>query len=612
MAADPNASSPWIPLKSINSPVLNKNIRYLSILGFPEALQAENSEEIDSYLVQKENHGIRCRSRNEPYLWISGKTDLLQEKNQLLQAIGSLPASTKLILCIGSYAGLLLQALLEKITHNQNIRVLVIEPSFASLRAGLTFVDIRPGLETGRLHFAIGSPTQDFLLRTIEKFNLWSDEPAFFLLSPVVETQINPESFHAAYQIESKKQQETFKEDIRFLSQIHNTGTKQIARVLLIDGWPQAPQAVHIHAIKKALDERGIPVHLLEISGYLLDLYPHEYRRHYIRGLLGALNTFQPDVIISYAYHAPQILSGEISAVLNIPWVQVISNLAYYDDTFLDIEHTAVIERHLLPYFSRRGAPHPFFVPIMADYVAGQPVMTSRKFPIVFVGNSLGLSITEASQLRDGWKKRDALLLTILQAEQALGNFDLQQNLYDYLKENPLPQIESFYEEYQVFRYLLCQATAARRVRLLEKLARFGLVVFGDWSNVSLTESPLQGCIKGPIPIDKEPDLFEQGNIFVNIHSVGHVTGPNMRFFNVPGMGGFSLTDGEFQEYLHPGMEMAVFSSEKDLVDQTTYYLHHPKEADQIRYNGFGRVRKDWTYQKWIDMVFTGILLKKT
>ncbi|MDX9753558.1 MAG: glycosyltransferase, partial [bacterium] len=180
-------------------------------------------------------------------------------------------------------------------------------------------------------------------------------------------------------------------------------------------------------------------------------------------------------------------------------------------------------------------------------------------------------------------------------------------NLYDYLAHNPLPQVECPREGYEIFRYLLCQATAARRKRLLEAVARWGLALYGNWRDSVSYNSSLREGLKGPLPIEEEPSLFAQGGIFINIHSVGHVTGPNMRFFNVPGMGGFLLSDGQFGDYLRDGQEMVSFHSEKELVEKVAYYLQHPAEMDEIRHNGHARVCQDWTYSRWLDEVFAAV-----
>jgi hypothetical protein len=266
-----------------------------------------------------------------------------------------------------------------------------------------------------------------------------------------------------------------------------------------------------------------------------------------------------------------------------------------------------LIEENLIPYFKKRGAPRPFFVPIMADYTADQPTPTTRQAPIVFVGNSLGLAEPAVQEFMQRWRGRERLAQVIRQAEAELSVLDPAKNLYQCMDETEFPQLESEEEEYAIFRYLLCQGSAARRTRLLESIAGLGLQLFGgDWNTYLPQNSPLRQCYRGYLPMQEEPKTFSTGHIFVNIHSVGHVTGPNMRFFNVAGMGGFQITDGpEFSRYLELDTEAVFFASAEEFVEKVQTYRHRYQEADEIRANGQARTRRDWTYDRWVEMVFS-------
>ncbi|MDX9755869.1 MAG: glycosyltransferase [bacterium] len=103
----------------------------------------------------------------------------------------------------------------------------------------------------------------------------------------------------------------------------------------------------------------------------------------------------------------------------------------------------------------------------------------------------------------------------------------------------------------------------------------------------------------------EETKALSAGHIFVNIHSIGHVTGPNMRFFNVAGLGGFQISDGPlFRRYLEPGEETVYYSSEEEFVDGVRFYLQNVPAAEAIRAQAQERVRRDWTYSNWLDQVF--------
>ncbi|MDX9754271.1 MAG: hypothetical protein RBU29_09945, partial [bacterium] len=542
-----NPSVTWKSLTPALSPVWKPNLLFLHAVDPGLAGQAAAEASSPALVVQPQGPGIRCRTEAVPPQWISGKTSALEEMKQMQEALQRLPANTTFVIWIGSMAGLAMRGLLEWLGKHAKRKILMIEPTLAHLRACLLLVDLRPGLECGRLHLAVAPPDSEALFAQIERFNLWGESNPQMYAVPGLALPLPARDFEKRYLRDSAQRRVEEMQQIKVIqTRLKEPQASGFSRVLLIDAWPGAPQSVHIHAIEDALRRRGAAARRVPVSGYLLDLHPQEYQRRIRRTLLQALAEFQPDLILSYAYHAPQFLAKDLAAGIPVPWVQVISNLCYYDPVYYPREHTALLERHLIPLYQERGAPHPFFVPLMADYTAPQPVPTDRRQPLVFVGNSLGLALPEVQHLLPRWQKRDALFRAIRRAESDLSHFDSQHNLYDYLAHNPLPQVESPREGYEIFRYLLCQATAARRKRLLEVVARWGLALYGNWRDSVSYNSPLREGLKGPLPIEEEPSLFAQGGIFINIHSVGHVTGPNMRFFNVPGMGGFLLSDGQF------------------------------------------------------------------
>ena len=351
----------------------------------------------------------------------------------------------------------------------------------------------------------------------------------------------------------------------------------------------------------------GIATRRFTLEGYRFDIMGKEVQRLYLRELCSTLSAFDPDWILSYAYHAPQILPRDTFHEIGVPWVQVVSNLVYYDEGYFENEHVAVCERNLIPHYRKRGADHVFAVPLMANFCPEEPVATDGSLPVVFVGNSLGLNSIAVDAWRRKWSRRARLLPYVEEALQELGDFDRQVHIFQTLDTHPIPDVENEREHFEVYRYLLCQATDARRRRLLEALAPFGLVVYGNWEDRLPPDSPLHPCLRGFLPINQENDLYAQGSLFINIHSVGHVTSPNMRFFNIPALGGLQLTDGPFAAFLEPEVESVFFSSVAELVEKTAYFLAHPAEAEEIRRRGHARVQRQWTYPHWLEWVLREI-----
>jgi spore maturation protein CgeB len=78
------------------------------------------------------------------------------------------------------------------------------------------------------------------------------------------------------------------------------------------------------------------------------------------------------------------------------------------------------------------------------------------------------------------------------------------------------------------------------------------------------------------------------------------------RNFEVPGSGGFLLTEGlpHLDEYFELGREVAVFDSPEDLVHQVGYWLEHPEERAAVAQAGYRRVLAEHTYDHRFARIF--------
>lgn len=81
------------------------------------------------------------------------------------------------------------------------------------------------------------------------------------------------------------------------------------------------------------------------------------------------------------------------------------------------------------------------------------------------------------------------------------------------------------------------------------------------------------------------------------------------RNFEVPGAGGFLLTSNaeDLKEYFVPGEEIAVFGSDRELLDSIRYYLDHEGEREAIREAGYRRACRDHTYEQRFRAIFKAV-----
>ena len=606
-------NSEWLPLELLTTRQLLDNLNFLKE-WFPEIHHLLTHFKPSETLVFQVDEGLfRCQRASSPAAWVFGEKSPQDELETLQADLSQLSSSSTLIVLAGSSLGYALLPLLPSLHEISQRKILVMEPSVERLKVCLSLLDedLRQALKTGRLHFEIAAPSLRSIFHAIEKFNCWDEIDPVLYVTPSLRSLFAPEPFLQEYTAASTGSKSARQDRLNRLHTLRDKKTQRaVHRVLIVDFWGGMPQGIHAQSLQNALQKRSIQTRLCPLNHLRVATHPGEYAREVQKKFLVLLDSFAPDLVLSFAYHAPHVMQEEFFSALGIPWVQIVSNLAFFDQTYFPGEVTAVIEKNLIPLYQQRGAKNVLFVPIMADYVARHPTPTDRRYPVVFVGNSLGLSPDQLVQFHQQYQNRDRLLSYLHEAEAVIGDFDRGINLYAYLQYHPVPQVDTPDEQYDVFRYLLCQATARRRRELLEKITPFNLVLYGFWANKLPPDSPLHSHLHGELPIHQEQSLFSRGDIFLNIHSVGHVTGPNMRFFNNAGMGAFQITDGEFGDYLHEGTEAVYFKSTAELIEKIRHYLEHEEERDAIRTGGLERVKREWTYNHWLDRVFQALDLQ--
>jgi spore maturation protein CgeB len=81
------------------------------------------------------------------------------------------------------------------------------------------------------------------------------------------------------------------------------------------------------------------------------------------------------------------------------------------------------------------------------------------------------------------------------------------------------------------------------------------------------------------------------------------------RTFEVPGSGGFLLTDrvDHLEDYFEIGREIAVFSSTQELIEQVRHWLANPEERAAVADAGYRRVRAEHTYDHRFAAIFAAM-----
>lgn len=140
------------------------------------------------------------------------------------------------------------------------------------------------------------------------------------------------------------------------------------------------------------------------------------------------------------------------------------------------------------------------------------------------------------------------------------------------------------------------------RVRILGRLARFGVKIFGEgWDS-----HPVPGVVPGARRITRSEarSIYRNTDVNLNIHSspdplaLGGGDFVNPRTFELAGMGCFQLTDNrELLPPLYSEEEMIRFGSEAELIEKIEYYLHHEDERRELTLNAQRRTLRDHLYE---------------
>lgn len=101
-------------------------------------------------------------------------------------------------------------------------------------------------------------------------------------------------------------------------------------------------------------------------------------------------------------------------------------------------------------------------------------------------------------------------------------------------------------------------------------------------------------------------------NLNLNLSSNKKTVQLKGRNFEVPGCGGFLLTDyaPHLEDYYEIGKEVVCFDNLEDLKEKINYYLKNEEEREKIALAGYIRTLNDHTYERRFTEIFNHIILK--
>lgn len=138
-------------------------------------------------------------------------------------------------------------------------------------------------------------------------------------------------------------------------------------------------------------------------------------------------------------------------------------------------------------------------------------------------------------------------------------------------------------------------AANGNRKRRIEQLLKNGVNVscFGH------------GWPAGSIAADEIPHIMNKSVISLNFSKSRGKNQIKARTFEVPGSGGFLLTEDapDLEKFYTKGKEIEVFHGTQTLIKKIKYYLEYLEKRDRMAWAGFKRTRRDHTYENRMEQV---------
>lgn len=143
------------------------------------------------------------------------------------------------------------------------------------------------------------------------------------------------------------------------------------------------------------------------------------------------------------------------------------------------------------------------------------------------------------------------------------------------------------------------------RQQTLAKLLDFDIKIWGDIPSGIKLDERLKHYYHGKAFGDKMVKIFNAAKIVLNFQPKDMTHGGNMRTFEIPGCHAFQIADRIDNEWFEDGKNYMSFKNIKDLKDKINYYLRNEKERKRIAINGYIKSRREHTYQKHFQKLFS-------
>ncbi len=195
--------------------------------------------------------------------------------------------------------------------------------------------------------------------------------------------------------------------------------------------------------------------------------------------------------------------------------------------------------------------------------------------------------------------------------EQVYGYYFIEELLSDQHVEEFRKHLPGFYH-YPAASHLTDKRTMSQlyignKISAMERVDSFRLLsehfpvtIYTGSDTTALPKLDNRGFAKS---LTEMPLIFHQSKINLNITSKAIRTGLPLRIFDILSCGGFVLSNyqPEIPELFNIGEDLAVYTSQEELLALCEYYLTHEDERIAIAENGYEKLKQHYTYEKQLE-----------
>ncbi len=598
----------WKPVVNLNPPLLKANLDALRMRQ-PYVYQtiAPHLNRTDILVRLSPNGELQCKQTrgDGTDFWIAGEKSLEVETQVLLEKTESiLKSDADLLFCFGLGLGQIAIHAIERLWMSKRFLVFV-ERDPAVFVALLCLHNLTPVAVAPNFIWLLGKDAISNPAHAMAQYGLFrqSKAAAFRGAMPRVpeEQQADERVFEQCKDILSSMTN-AHAQRVETLSERYaQREDGQLRKVMILDLWADAPGGVHLKCLKKALEDEGVEVHHYAVprTGWVLKVPGHKRRAS--GWFLDLVETTQPDLVLTIQTFRSWLLPDDLLDKVPIPWINYVTAVSGLDFQIGQNEHVAIGEAGVARFLQEEGYPRISVLPLAANVLerpVDLPPWPFENYELTFQGRIFIQSKDDEEKYRKKCEKFPGLYDCLQDLLKELVKPDIPVSLYDVSREY-LSQWEMDYpERLEAMSYLLKVASSQKRVDVVRALLDQGIRVFGTaWENV-LSPEEMERCFVSGLPITQDWNMYTHSAININVHSVGHEFGTNMRFFNVPAAGAFQICDDrrDYGRYLESGKEIVYYRTCDELCAAVEKYRKDPEARQAIAQGGRQRILAEHTY----------------